>query len=307
MASSVFPVATSSFNAVVPYSITATAPFTLYGGSYAAAAGTYTVTCTASTITKIYFFLGNTLVTTASTSSGTVTVNLATPADRVRLFTDTGTSILVTITQTGNAVVSNISGVLDTLTGSGTYTTTSTSGLAYAILIGGGGGGGGLNNILNGAASAGGGAGGISEKLIELTGNLPYVVAGSVARQITNTASTFAGMTANGGSGSIQGGNFGAGGTATGGDFNTTGASGANSVSSNGGTGGVRVAPPNFKFVNNSAGTGGTGGPYAGGAGSAGTAGALGNGGGGGGEAGGGNNNGSGGAGGAGVLYVLRF
>lgn len=251
MASNVFPVAvaTSSFSPVVPYTFTAAAANTLYGGLYNAPAGTYTITCASGTVTKVDFYLGNTFIVTASTSSGTVTVNLSTPADRVRLYTNTGTNILVTITQTGNALIGNISGVLDTITSSGTYTGTSTSGFGYAILVGGGGGG----QAYFGNPAPGGGGGGASAKEVALTGSMPVTIGSGGLRGLfpsgngeSGGTSTFGGMTCTGGGGGNNNGNGGGGGSGSGGTFNTNGTNGAVGYITNPGS---STYPAGFPFV----------------------------------------------------------
>jgi hypothetical protein len=288
MASTVFPIpvaATPSFSPVIPYTFTAVAPNTLYGGLYNAPAGTYTITCASGTVTKVDFYLGTTFVVTASTSSGTVTVNLATPADRVRLFTNTGTNILITITQTGNALVGNISGVLDTITtvGTSTYTGTSTSGFGYAILVGGGGGG----QAYFGNPAPGGGGGGASAKEVELTGSMAVTIGAGGARGLfpsgngtSGGTSTFGGMTCTGGGGGNNNSNGGGGGSGSGGTVNTNGTSGAQGYITNPGS---ATYPTGYPFVV----TGLSG---------------YGNGGAGGGSGGANGNNGT-----QGVLYVLRF
>lgn len=315
------PVVTSSINAS---SITATSPNTMYEGRTTLESGIYTITCINSTVAKVEFYSGTaTLITTAVTISGTVTINLATTADRIRLWTDTGSNVVVTITKTANAMSNQFSGTLDTVTtvGSSTYTATSTSGYAYTILIGGGagGGGGGKGNTPSGHRSSGGGGGGsgaICEKLVQLTGSMTVVIgaggaggAGSTNNTLpgaNGTAggnSTFAGMTAGGGNAgpgglstnstffpaTVSGGS---GGTATGGTYNTAGPGGNGSTSPNqdtsqGGSGNLSGIP-NYVFVTpsitNDYGKGGRGGNGTNGA-----------------------NGDNGTAGNQGVLYVLRF
>jgi hypothetical protein len=307
MAISVFPApVTSSINAS---SITATAANTMYAALLALEPSIYTITCASSTIAKLEFYSGvNTLITSTETVSGTVTINLASTADRVRLWTDTGSSIVVTITKTAAALTNNFSGTLDTVTtvGSSTYTGTSTSGYGYAILSGGGGSGGGSTGS---ARAGGGGAGGLAEKLVQLTGSMAVVIGAAGTAPALNTngnaggQSTFAGMTCNGGSGGGGAGSTAgsAGGSATGGTYNQTGAGGNNSGGGAGGEGG-NAPTPNYKFVATTIGTGGTASGNSPSPGNTGTG--FGAGGSGGGF------NGSGAAGGAGrpgILYVLRF
>jgi hypothetical protein len=313
MAISVFPTpVASSINA---NSITATSANTLYQGLVSLDPAIYTITCATSTVAKIEFYSGaGTFITNAVTSSGTVTINLASSADRVRLWTDTGSNIVVTITKTASALTSNFSGTLDTVTATGTYTGTSTSGFGYAVLIGGGGSG----MVGYGGGGGGGGGGAIVEKVVALTGSMSVTI-GAGATGYTTAAgdvyapgggsSAFAGMTAGGGSGAAgSSGDGGPGGSASGGTYNTTGTTGSNRNNGIGGAG-ASVIVPNYKFVASQPGTGGAGGATANAVGAAGTG--YGSGGGGGGgqyaPSGGGNFAGNAGGGRPGVLYVLRF
>jgi hypothetical protein len=235
MASAVFPApaAASSINAS---SITATTAFTLYEGRFDLQPAIYAITCTSSTIAKAEFYSGTTtLITTATTVSGTVTVNLGTAADRVRVWTNTGSNIVVTFTKVAEALTTAITGTLDTITASGTYTGTSTSGLAYAVLVGGGGGGGGAT--YNTGSSGNGGVGGVCNKLVTLTGSMAVTIgtagvggSGMTSNGTAGTSSTFASMTAGGGGGGLYGvngqsaaGKHGTPGTATGGTYNQVG------------------------------------------------------------------------------------
>jgi hypothetical protein len=230
MAISVFPApVTSSLNA---NAITAAAANTVYQATLVFDPAIYTITCASGTITNFQLWNGSTLVLSSVTASGTVAINLASAADRIRLWTNTGTNVVVTITKTASALTDNWSGTLDTITtlGSSTYTGTSTSGKAYAVLVGGGGGGG---KRFNGAQ--GGGSGAVCTKLVTLTGSMAVVIgaggAGTTTLNANGTSggsSTFDGMTAGGGAGgAITGGGVDtpvASGTATGGDFNSNGA-----------------------------------------------------------------------------------
>jgi hypothetical protein len=197
----VYPVpVASSINASA---ITATTSNTMYEGIIALDPAIYTVTCPSGTITNIHFFSGSTLITTVITASGTISLNLASAADRVRLWTDTGSSVVVTITKTASALSDVFSGTLDTVTSTGTYTGTSTSGKAYAVLVGGGGGGGGSTGT---ASGSGGGSGSVGGKLVTLTGSMSVTIGaagvGAIDTDGTNGGtSTFAGMSCPGGGG----------------------------------------------------------------------------------------------------------
>ena len=270
MAISVFPAAvTSSINA---NAITAVAAVTIYEGRSTFDPAIYTISCASGVITNFEFYNGaGTFVTSGVTSSGTVAINLASTADRIRLWTSTGTNTVVTITKTASALSNQMpSGTLDTITtlGSSTYTGTSTSGFAQAMLVGGGKGG--NSGDAAGSGGAAGYAGQVTGSIVTLTGSMAVFVgsggAGGAATAgfsygtsnagTNGTSTTFAGL------------------TATGGGVNTS------------------ATPTSvYSFIVNGSttpkGIGGTGG----------APGTGGNGGGG----------GAGGAGGNGVLYILRF
>ena len=328
MASTIFPVATSSS----PGLLTVTANLALNSVVTPLPAGVYKIDCTpTSSVLNVEFYTdATTLLTTAITSSGTITVNIASACDRVRLWLTTGSNTQVTIDRIADSFTNVASGTLDTITASTTYTNTSVSGLAYAALVGGGGGGGGVGSVVNGGGG-GGASGAVVYKLVTLTGSMPIVIgtagAGGATGANNGTAggdTTFAGLTANGGGGgtaSVTGTPAGAGGsgvTPTGGTYNSTGSSGG-AAGAVGGTATVNRYP----FVNNGTTGGGAGGRNAGGGqlgsgsgiGTGGTGGSNSNGsaatgygaGGGGGGTDNNANQRAGAAGTAGVVYILRF
>jgi hypothetical protein len=307
---------TSTLNADA---ITAVSANVLYEGRKTFDPAIYQITCASGTVANFEFFSNvNTEITSGSTTSGTVSINLASTADRVRIWTNTGTNIVVTITKTAAALTNQFSGTLDTVTtvGSSTYTGTSTSGYGYAVLVGGGGGGAGGQLSLG----SGGGSGAICSKIVALTGSMPVTIGagGNGSATFTSTgnaggSSTFAGMTAGGGSGGGDGGAA-SGGTATGGTYNQTGgSSGIANTNTN-----PTTAGSVYKFV--ISGTTGGGGSKGGGSSVNGVGGGIGTGGsfvntnepvtaatgfGAGGAS--ANGTANGGAGRPGVLYVLRF
>ena len=208
MAIEIFPIpVTSSINA---NSITATTSNTMYEGTIALDPAIYTVTCASATIARVQFLSNaGTIITTATTASGTVSINLSSTADRIRVWTDTGSNIVVTITKTASALTNVFSGTLDTITSTGTYTGTSTSGYGYIVLVGGGGGGAGGNG---GGYQGGiaGTAGAVTETLVALTGSMAVVIGTGGAggtngngsgwgAGVNGGTSTFAGLSAVGG------------------------------------------------------------------------------------------------------------
>lgn len=293
-------------------SVTATAAGTLYEAVVDLPTGVYSISCISTTNTTVDFFNGSTFLTSATTVGGSVSVNLGTAATKFRVYTNTGSNIVVTITKTANALpTTTLSGTLDTITSSTTYTQT---GNAYAVLVGGGGNG--QNGIYGGA---GGGSGAVCAGLVTLTGSMAVVIgAGTTAGgTAAGGASTFNGWSAGGGGygGTLTNGSYGAGGTATGATFNITGGNGGNGGANNAqqtilvypfvkngttGGGGTYGGQPG---AGSGIGTGGTGGASAGANGGA----ATGYGAGGGSCGGGGAGPGVSGAGTPGVLYVLRF
>lgn len=280
MAIEIFPAPVES--TINANSITATSPHILYQGLVDLQPAIYTITCINSTIAKIQLYAGNsTLVTTTETVSGTVTINLGTAVDRVRVWTDTGSNVVVTFTKIA-AALSGITGTLDTVTSTGTYTGTSTSGYGYAVLVGGGGGGGG--NQWNRGGASSGGAGGVCSKFVQLTGSMAVTIGsagtggiGATGIGTSGGTSTFAGMSAGGGEGGEYGRNpdstpTALGGTATGGDFNQT-ANGTKNAINDASTGYQSVirgpnTPLTWSFVTPSnqgfLGTGGDGTSYTG-------------------------------------------
>lgn len=317
MAISVFPApVTSTLNASA---ITAVSANVLYQGFVNLDPAIYSVTCTSGVTTNIEFYSNaTTVIAQAQITTGTQSFNIATAVDRVRVWTTSGTNQVIQITKTAAALTNvSLSSTLDTITtvGSSTYTGTSTSGYGYAVLVGGGGGGGSSDTE---SLQNGGGAGGICAKLVQLTGSMAVVIGAGGAKNVDGGSSTFAGMTAGGGtrgngSGAYTGG---AGGTATGGTLNATGGVGG----ARQGVGGLSVGTYTFVTSNTGTTAGGSGDP--GGPNSlSGVVGGLGTGGGsfwngsamsmvaatGYGSGGAGGTSSRGNAGTQGVLYVLRY
>jgi hypothetical protein len=277
-------------------------------------AGVYTITCVSSTIAKVTFYYGTTFTST-STSGGTVSFNLATDATAVYVQIDTGTDVLVNITKTSNSIPgAEVSGTLDTITTTSTYTQT---GPLYVVAIGGGGGGG--KGSIGNYGGAGGGSGAINWGFFHTTSSTSVTIgAAGAAATSTSDTMTFAGTTTfgsllsaeggqrggspnnsnSGGRGGIPNGSAGSGATESSSD-NTT----ATPVLINGTT--FNIGGGTAGAVNGSSGTpGGNGGKGAATASAAVAIAPTGYGGGGGGGASGAYANGT--AGGPGVVYVIR-
>jgi len=177
MTISVFPTPAAEDTSVnnLKYNVVAANSSNLYKGSQVLKPGIYTITCISTTNTTVTFWNGSTEILSATTSSGTVNVNLPNGATSFYYSINTGTSISIDIQRVANPV-SYAAAVVDILTGTGTYTHT---GKAYVIAVGGGEGGqssefsgGGFS----GTAGRGGKSGGIAQDLLTLSGTVNYVV-----------------------------------------------------------------------------------------------------------------------------------
>lgn len=297
MASTIFPIASTS-TGPNSWAFTCTAALTKYKPTQTFATGVYTMTTSpSSSQATVTFYNGTSIIYETTTVSGTVTFNLGTAATGVYLSTDTGSSVVVSISLTANSLSgTSLSGTLDTVTSTSTYNQT---GQLYVVAYGGGGSGGcGSNTDGNGGSGGGGG---------NLTGKILY----------TNTATSVTigtgGTATNGQANGLAGGttNFGNLVSATGGYAGVTRTNSLNepaitanhpSVQSgtNGGGGSGNGNYGTGNGTGSGVGTGGNGG-NGNGAGNAGTG--YGAGGGGGGK---GNPGGNSGAGSPGVVYVLR-
>lgn len=315
MAVSVFPAATISTVNGQAYKVPAKGVKHKLTGTFKA--GVYTISCATSTIATVTFQEGSTF-TNAVTSSGTVTFNLASDADAVYVSINTGTDIVVSITKTAESVPgAAISGTLDTITATGTYSTT---GNLYVVCIGGGAGGG-EGQANNNYPAGGGGSGGIDSGFVTTTSSTSVTVgavgAGNVEPQSTGGTTSFGaffsatgGQSGRNGAYTVnEGGAGGAGGSPNGSNGTEGNGNGGNTAASinstitigsvtanvSGGTGGA-------KSSGNSGTPGGNGGKGA--TATAAAIAATGYGGGGGGGSSPDNRTGSAGT--AGVIYVLR-
>jgi len=297
MSSAIYPIATSS-TGPNSWAYTCATALVKYKPTQAFSSGVYTMTTSPNTSqATATFYDGTSIIYEATTSSGTVTFNLATAATGVYLSSDSLTNVVVSISLTANSLPgTSLSGTLDTITNTSTYNQT---GQLYVVAYGGGGSGGcGSNNDGNGG---GGGAGGNLAGKIVYTNEATSVTIGSGGVATNAQANGIAGGTTNFGNlVSATGG--GPGGTRT--NSLNQPAITANHPSVQSGTnGGGGSGSGNYGTGNGTGsgvGTGGNGG-NGNGAGNAGTG--YGAGGGGGGRA---NPGGNSGAGTAGVVYVLR-
>jgi hypothetical protein len=177
-------------------------------------AAIYSISCVSSTNATVSFIdAAGDVITEQTTVSGTVSANVATATKKLRVYINTGSNVVVTITKVAAPISGTaISGTLDTVTSTGTYTTTSTSGYAYVVVVGGGGATGGRSNTTN-YNGATGGSGGVASGLVKLTGNISVTIGSAGASDNTSAlaqngvfggnggATTFDTVTANGGNG----------------------------------------------------------------------------------------------------------
>jgi hypothetical protein len=174
-------------------------------------ASTYTITCPATVVATVTFEDSAGAIGRTSTSSGSVQLSLSRDADKALIYTNAGTSVIVTITPSGRSLSPVATGAA---TEYNTTTTLSTTGAAYSIIVGGGGGGSGAGSYPGGA----GGAGGISAGYTPISSNASIVIGGGA-----------------GGAGPSAG--FG-GGNASGGGTSTISGTGITTLTANGGGGG---------------------------------------------------------------------
>lgn len=155
--------------------LTATQADKLHESSTNLDVGVYVITCVSSTISTLELWSDNTYVTTVSTSSGTVTLNLASAVNKIRFWINTGTNVSIGIQKTGSTLVSAAaSGTVEVITSNTTYTNT---GWAYVVLVGGGGAGG--SGYSGNYGGGGGGSGGLNYGFVYLTGNLAVTIGAS--------------------------------------------------------------------------------------------------------------------------------
>jgi hypothetical protein len=308
MASSVFPVAVAS-TGPNSYSSTVATANLQYKAVQSLSAGIYTITTTSTGSQATITFYGSTGASfaTATTSSGTLTYNLASPASGYYIQIDTGSNIIVSLALTGNSVTgTQLSGTLDTITTSGTYNQT---GLLYVLACAGGAGGAG-----GGAGGAGGAGGSIASGFVVANGPTTVTIGAAGNGGTANTVGNSGGQTSfgnlvvapfAGGPGGGAGGNNTR--NANGGLGTVVSGSITNGTNAGGTGGGANNTGSNIPGRVGGFGTGGTGGDGAQGApGNAQAGGAASGYGAGGGGAGLGNTAQAGGAGTAGVIYVLR-
>jgi hypothetical protein len=324
MSISVFPTPAAEDTSVnnLKYNVVAANSSNLYKGPQALKPGIYTISCTSTTNTTVAFWNGSTEILSATTVSGTISVNLPNGATSFYYNINTGTSISIDIQRVANAVA-YAAAVVDILTSSASYTHT---GKAYVVAVGGGEGGQSGpfpagNTGFSGYSGRGGKSGGIATGLLTLSGTVNYTVgaagnsngAGS-SEPNAGGNSTFSNVATsanvgqgNGGAAADNSGNGGNGNAGTtsaytfvvtgttgggGGGTRSGGTNGGNGAGSGIGTGGNGGRPISDSPVSQNNGNNASG--YGGGGGGAGA------------NAGGGGNA-SGGNGGPGVIYVLKL
>lgn len=180
-----------------PNYVNAAAANTLYDANLVLVAGIYVVSCASAVVANVDFYdANNVYITTATTVSGTITLNIASAVATIKFWTTGGTNTQIEILKQGSSIAP-VSGTLTTVTASGTP---GLKGDAYIVLVGGGAAGqGGTGNY----ARAGGGSGGIISFRYNLLGTeLATIGNGGIGGNPGGNpggSTIFAGQTAGGG------------------------------------------------------------------------------------------------------------
>jgi len=187
----------------------AAAANTAYSTAVNLPAASYLITCVSTTNTTIALIgEGGTVVASGVTSSGSLVLAPAANVRQINYFTNTGSNIAVIIALQGRPFTTAVTGTLDTLTTTQTYTQT---GYGRVCVVGGGGGGGG---VVAGTTipSSGGASGGVNVPALPLilTGSISVVIgaagAGVSGGNATSGGTTsFGATTATGGGGGFLG------------------------------------------------------------------------------------------------------
>lgn len=254
MSISVYPEIQSSSGLLI-VGLTAAASDRLYQASVEMSEGIYDITCPSGTITNVELFNSNTLVMSATTSSGVVSVSLSEPVNRIDFWINTGTNVAILVKQTAaRGIFSEFSGTLDTITSSGTYNQTGPVVLAIV-----GGGAGGASNGGSSYPGRGGGGGGLRTVRTTLNTSTSVTIgSGGNGGNPGNAGgtTTFGNFSANGGEGGARSNSQSDGSTTSGGSPGN-----AYGGSSMGNVGGNNNNPYRWIGVtNNQGGAGGRGG-----------------------------------------------
>ena len=109
--------------------VTATSANIFYESTYNFTPGVYTITSPATVIAKAQFWSATTSLIETSTVSGTVTISLATAAEKIKFWTESGSDVPISIAKTGEPVSAVTSGVAYVFTNT---SNSNTSGTYYA-------------------------------------------------------------------------------------------------------------------------------------------------------------------------------
>ena len=258
MAITVYPVPSASASA---YTVTCAAINTQYKASQALSNGIYAVTVSpTSVVAKVDFWSSTALITSATTTSGSVIVNIASAVSYYIVSIDSSAGANVTVTlQSTSLPGTSLSGTLDTITTTSSYNQT---GAVYVLAVGAGGGGSSayVNNNGFATSGAGGGAGSINFAGLYLTTSTSVTIGafgtnpGAGSSGNAGGATTFGSfLNASGGNGGTYTTNGGGGGTVGGGD----GVYGKNAATV--GNPGTSVANPYLSVKSGTNGGGGSG------------------------------------------------
>jgi hypothetical protein len=215
MSIQVYPTPVASGGGATAQSVAVASANTLYRvNNINLSAGLYNVTAnTIGTLTMEFFNSAGTSITTATTSS-TAAINITQTVSYIilRATSGGGTAVISLVA----SQLSPISGVVSTLTSSGTW---NTAGTGWFLVVGGGGGGGSANPGPNNQSNTpGGSSGGVYEVgPVAVSAGTNYTIGGAGAAGTSGTnvaggnggATTFGTYTANGGGGSFYNTNIG--------------------------------------------------------------------------------------------------
>jgi hypothetical protein len=176
MAIEVFPIPSSGEASALPTSLTLPLSNVLYEYTYAFDPNVYTFVSNGNNI-YLEYYSGNTFLSSITVTSSPTDFTIPNGVTKIRLWTTAGTNTLFTFTI--KSIFASLTdtlftgGTIDTITSTGTYTGTSTSGYAWIMVVGGGGGSGGVAQT---GRSGGGGAGGVAIAYVQLTGSVPVTI-----------------------------------------------------------------------------------------------------------------------------------
>ena len=178
--------------------VNAAAANTLYDAAYVNVTGLYVITCASAIVSNVSFYdTNNNFILTATTVSGTITINIPSAIGSIKFWTTSGTNTQIGILKSG-INVSPVPAVMYTYT---TSQTISLVGAAYCVVVGGGCGG--TGNLAGFGSS--GGSGGITGGKIALNGSTVLTIGAGSTNGALAGSTTLGAFTATGGNGGTGG------------------------------------------------------------------------------------------------------